>query len=248
ASRRETRRFWREIEILRRLDHPGIVTVYDSGKVNGSPYLVMECINGVQIDGIATVTGMNLRNRIELFLQACDAVSAAHSKGIIHRDLKPANILVESVFPDDEDDDSEEMFVRLLDFGLAKDLSDLSEFGTPSSSLSITGCRVGTARYSSPEQIKGRPVAVQTDIYSLGVVLFELISGELPYIQNENEYGDVALVMHGRRRGLRDAVKATHVLDPALCPYAPKEIGRDLETILDTATAVEPDLRYATVD
>ncbi|MCH8241774.1 MAG: serine/threonine protein kinase, partial [Planctomycetes bacterium] len=245
SSRREMKRFWREIAILRRLKHPGIVNIYDSGTINRAPYLVMERIVGVQIDCIAITTGMNLRQRIELFLQACAAVSAAHAQGIIHRDLKPANILVESVF-DDDDDDKEEMFVRLLDFGLAKDMSE--DHPASSSNLSMTGCRVGTARYSSPEQIKGRPVDVQTDIYSLGVVLFELLSGQLPYIQNDKEYGDVAMVMHGRRRGLRDAIKATNVLNPALCPYSPKEVGRDLETILDTATTVEPDLRYATVD
>ena len=245
SSRREMKRFWREIAILRRLKHPGIVNIYDSGTINRAPYLVMERIVGVQIDCIAITTGMNLRQRIELFLQACAAVSAAHAQGIIHRDLKPANILVESVF-DDDDDDKEEMFVRLLDFGLAKDMSE--DHPASSSNLSMTGCRVGTARYSSPEQIKGRPVDVQTDIYSLGVVLFELLSGQLPYIQNDKEYGDVALVMHGRRRGLRDAIKATNVLNPALCPYSPKEVGRDLETILDTATTVEPDLRYGTVD
>ena len=245
SSRREMKRFWREIAILRRLKHPGIVNIYDSGTINRAPYLVMERIVGVQIDCIAITTGMNLRQRIELFLQACAAVSAAHAQGIIHRDLKPANILVESVF-DDDDDDKEEMFVRLLDFGLAKDMSE--DHPASSSNLSMTGCRVGTARYSSPEQIKGRPVDVQTDIYSLGVVLFELLSGQLPYIQNDKEYGDVALVMHGRRRGLRDAIKATNVLNPALCPYSPKDVGRDLETILDTATTVEPDLRYGTVD
>ena len=160
ANRRQERRLWREIKLLSRLNHPGIITVHDSGSIKGRPYLVMPFVYGCPIGVHALAEDLDLSQRIELFLDACDAVSAAHAKGIVHRDLKPANIMVDS-----------EGRVRLLDFGLAKDMSGNDD--TPSSELSMSGCRVGTARYSSPEQISGHVVGVQSDSYSLGVVLFE---------------------------------------------------------------------------
>ena len=235
ANRRQERRLWREIKLLRRLNHPGIITVHDSGSIRGRPYLVMPFVYGCPIGVHALADGLDLRQRIALFLEVCDAVSAAHAKGIVHRDLKPGNIMVDS-----------EGRVRLLDFGLAKDMSGNDD--TASSELSMGGQRVGTARYSSPEQIMGGTVDVQSDIYSLGVVLFELLSDEMPYVRTDAIYSDVHLIMNGERLRLREAVRISTKDNSLLCCYTSKDVGRDLETVLDTAMAIDPELRYATVD
>ena len=236
ASRRQEKRFRREIRLLQRLNHPGIVKVHDSGTIKGKPYLVMPFVLGCPINEHAIADGLNLRERIELFLQTCAAVSAAHAKRIVHRDLKPANILVHCMI--DEEDSTEENYIRLLDFGLAKDLSEEPGDYTPSSDVSLTGQGVGTARYSSPEQISGASVGVQSDIYSLGVVLFELLSDELPYVPTPAMRSYIDLITRGDRRSLREAIRQ-HIRDTdyPLFPYRPKDVRRDLETV-----------RYATVD
>ena len=131
ASRRQEKRFRREIRLLQRLNHPGIVKVHDSGTIKGKPYLVMPFVLGCPINEHAIADGLNLRERIELFLQTCAAVSAAHAKRIVHRDLKPANILVHCMI--DEEDSTEENYIRLLDFGLAKDLSEERVINRPRS-------------------------------------------------------------------------------------------------------------------
>ena len=235
ANRRQERRLWREIKLLRRLNHPGIITVHDSGSIRGRPYLVMPFVYGCPIGVHALADGLDLRQRIALFLEVCDAVSAAHAKGIVHRDLKPGNIMVDS-----------EGRVRLLDFGLAKDMSGNDD--TASSELSMGGQRVGTARYSSPEQIMGETVDVQSDIYSLGVVLFELLSDEMPYAQDDAICSDFDRITRGERLRLREAIRISTKESSLLCCYTPKDVGRDLETVLDTAMAIDPELRYATVD
>ena len=247
SSRRQERRLRREIRLLGRLNHPGIVKVYDSGTIQGRPYLVMPYVLGCPINDHALADGLDLRQRIELFLEVCDAVSAAHAKGIVHRDLKPANILVECEI--DKKDFTEENHVRLLDFGLAKDLSEDPGDYTPSSDVSLTGQRVGTARYSSPEQMSGASVGVQSDIYSLGVVLFELLSDELPYVPTPAMRGYIDLITKGERHSLRNAIRK-HIKETQypFFPYKPKDVGRDLETVLDTAMAIDTEFRYETVD
>lgn len=233
ATRRQHDRFLREIRAVSRLKHPGIVTVYDSGSIHGRPYLVMEFVEGLPIDLHALADDLDVRQRIELFLEACSAVSAAHAKGIVHRDLKPGNIMVNS-----------EGRVRLLDFGLAKDVSKHSG-DSRLSNLSVTGQRVGTARYSSPEQIGGGElVGVRSDIYTLGVVLFELITGTMPYVRTGTDCSEVSLILNSERMLLREALKKF----PPPGRIAPKDVGRDLEIIV--CNAMEPDRarRFATVE
>ena len=139
ATRAQRLRFEREIELVSRLRHPSIVTLYESGLVAGRQYFAMEFVEGLPIDHYVILNDLSVRECVELFVVVCRAVSHAHQRGIIHRDLKPSNILVDS-----------EGRPHVLDFGLAKDLTNSSGAGS-ASSLSVTGQILGTWRYLSPE-------------------------------------------------------------------------------------------------
>ncbi|MEO0651433.1 MAG: serine/threonine-protein kinase [Planctomycetota bacterium] len=164
ASRSELRRFEREVRMLAQLEHPGIVRVYGLDEVEGQPLLVMEWVEGVELDEWARTTG-DLRQRVELFLAICDAVVYAHGLGVVHRDLKPSNILVDR-----------QGRPRVLDFGLARSLqTDVDQ--------TLTMGFQGTPAYSPPESFEAEvPTAdVRADIWSLGVVLYELLAGRRPF-------------------------------------------------------------------
>jgi len=152
-------RFLRERQILASLNHPGIAHLLDAGHAGGHPYLVMEHVNGTRIDEF--VAGLDMRSIVMLFLRVCDAVSYAHRNLIIHRDLKPSNILIDA--------NGEP---KLLDFGIAKILNVPEETQTVD--------RLLTPEYASPEQLRGDVQATTTDIYSLGAVLYKLLTGERP--------------------------------------------------------------------
>jgi serine/threonine protein kinase len=174
ASKKQRSRFAREVELVSRLRHPNIVTVYESGVVGGREYFSMEYVDGLPIDDYALLNALSVRDIVRMFETTCRALSAAHQRGIIHRDLKPANILVDS--------DGQP---HILDFGLAKELIDSSEeSGMPPPSL--TGQVVGTLPYLNPEQAQGLAdeVDVRSDIYSLAVTLYEVIAGAFPYPVN----------------------------------------------------------------
>src|SRR6476661_3577320 len=160
-------RFTRERQILARLEHPHIARLLDAGISDDSqPYLALEYVDGEPITDWCRTRAMPLDARLRLFLQTCEAVSHAHANLIVHRDLKPSNILVT---PLDE--------VRLLDFGIAK----LLDIGELAPDQTRTGLRTFTLHYAAPEQIRGEPVTTMTDVYSLGVVLYELLTGGKPY-------------------------------------------------------------------
>jgi hypothetical protein len=162
------RRMARERDILATLEHPRIARLYDAGVTEaGRPWLAMECVTGVPIDVYCREQQLDVRSRLRLFLQVADAVAHAHARLIVHRDLKPSNILVTA-----------EGEVRLLDFGVAK---LIEEEGPLAANLTQLIGRAVTPDYASPEQVLGRPVAVATDVYSLGVVLYELLAGQRPY-------------------------------------------------------------------
>lgn len=161
-------RFTRERQILARLAHPHIARLIDAGiGDNGQPYLALEEVEGEGILEYCRKRGTPLRTRLQLFRQVCEAVTHAHANLVVHRDLKPSNILVT---PEGE--------VRLLDFGIAK-LLDGNPADPPEATR--TGLRSFTLHYAAPEQIRGEPVTTQTDVYSLGVVMYELLTGEKPY-------------------------------------------------------------------
>ncbi|MGE0396301.1 MAG: serine/threonine-protein kinase [Kofleriaceae bacterium] len=156
-------RFQSEFAIMKRLVHPAIARVYETGETNGRPYIVMEHVVGVTLDVYVKRTSPPLAERLALFAQLCDGVHFAHENGVVHRDIKPANIMVRATGG-----------IALLDFGVARPAG---------STRSHAGDVIGTLMYMSPEQAAGRVSAIdpRTDVYALGVVLFELVSGTLPH-------------------------------------------------------------------
>ena len=208
-------RFLQERQLLASLSHPSIVRVIDAGHMpDGAPYLVMEYIAGRRVDDAAAE--MPLRERLQLFLRICDGVAHAHRRLIIHRDLKPSNILVdESGQP------------KLLDFGIAKLLDASAE-------LTGTVERIMTPGYASPEQARGGVQTTATDIYSLGAVLYKIVTGRVAHSQD-----DAAGNASGERSTLREFVPPSRL--NAAVPV-------DLDYIVRKALREEAEERYATVE
>lgn len=163
-------RFRAERQILANLNHPNIARLLDAGETEqGHPYLVMEYVEGEPVDSYCDRHQLDIRRRLRLFAQICAAVQYAHQNLIVHRDLKPANILV-----------TPEGVPKLLDFGIAK-LLDGGDKGSPGLALTRVNDRLLTPEYASPEQILGAMITTASDVYSLGVILYELTSGLRPY-------------------------------------------------------------------
>ena len=183
-------RMARERDILASLDHAHIARLYDAGLASdGRPYLALEYVEGRPIDEYAREERLDLRARLGLFLQVAEAVAHAHARLVVHRDLKPSNILVTG--------DGQ---VRLLDFGIAK----LLEQGwTVESELTRSSGRALTPGYASPEQIEGGPLSVASDVYSLGVVLYELLAEARPYTPERDSPAalEEAILRHRSRPG-----------------------------------------------
>jgi non-specific serine/threonine protein kinase/serine/threonine-protein kinase len=157
-------RFRQERQILASLEHPNISRLLDGGTTpDGLPYLVMEYVDGMPIDDYCRSRGLSIGDKLHLFLQLCDAVQHAHRALVIHRDIKPANVLVT---PDGT--------AKLLDFGIAK-------LASTDARVDATATRLMTPQYASPEQLLGRPVTTSTDVYSLGLLLFELLTDARPF-------------------------------------------------------------------
>lgn len=162
-------RFLRERQILARLQHPNIARLLDAGAApDGRPFIAMEFVEGEPITDFVAQKDLPLEERLLLFGQVCEAVAYAHRRLIVHRDLKPSNILV-------AEDDAGQAQVKLLDFGIAR-LLDADEDGSPTR----TGMRPVTPAYAAPEQMRGEPVTTAADIFALGVVLFEMLTGQRP--------------------------------------------------------------------
>ena len=206
------RRFRAERQALARLAHPGIARLLDGGTTaEGVPYLVMEFVEGRPIEAYAEQEGLDRAARIELFRSVCAAVQFAHANLIVHRDLKPANVLVT---PAGEP--------KLLDFGIAKFL------GEEDPGLTRAGERVLTPDYASPEQIRGDPITTATDVYSLGVVLYRLLTGRAPYTFPSGRSSEIERIVCER--------------EPE-----PPGLAEDLDRILGKALAKEPRRRYPSV-
>jgi eukaryotic-like serine/threonine-protein kinase len=160
-------RFRHERQVLASLDHPNIARLFDGGTTeDGIPYLVMELIEGTPIDQYCDGKKLTITDRLRLFVQVCSAVQYAHQRLVIHRDIKPGNILV-----------TKEGVPKLLDFGIAKILD-------PATDSQTTAANPMTPEYASPEQVRGEPITTATDVYSLGVVLYQLLTGRSPYPKN----------------------------------------------------------------
>ena len=171
-------RFLHERQILASLDHPNIARLYDGGTTeDGLPYLVMELIEGTPIDQYCEEHDLPINERLKLFTQVCAAVQYAHQRLVIHRDIKPSNILVTT-----------DGIPKLLDFGIAKILD-------PAAKAETTLVRPMTPEYASPEQVRGEPITTATDVYSLGVVLYRLLTGRSPYPENTKTPLELARVI-----------------------------------------------------
>lgn len=247
------RRFRNERQTLAGLDHPNIVKLLDGGHTSeGWPYLVMEYVEGLPIDEYCDSRRLTVSDRVRLFCTVCDAVHYAHQNLVIHRDLKPSNILVTSAGT-----------AKLLDFGIAKLLNP--EFSAQSLLVTQPGAWVMTPEYASPEQIRGLPITTATDIYSLGVMLYHLLSGHRPYrlhsgtpleleraiCEEEPEAPSTAI----RRSSEADApARPPSVSDEAANRTAHgsaeklrRQLSGDLDNIVLTALRKEPQRRYASV-
>ncbi len=169
------RRFIQERQILSRLEHPNIARLLDGGTTNdGLPYFVMEYVEGLPVTNFCERHQLDTKERLELFRQICSAVQYAHQNLIVHRDLKPSNILV-----------TEGGIPKLLDFGIAKLLDPEGLEDT------ATQARMFTPEYASPEQLNGLPITTASDVYSLGVVLYELLSGQRPFQSQSRNYQEI---------------------------------------------------------
>ncbi len=221
-------RMARERDILAALEHPLIARLYDAGVTPaGRPWMAMECVSGVPIDRYCREKQLALAQRLRLFLQVADAVAHAHARLIVHRDLKPSNILVT---PQGE--------VRLLDFGVAKLLQDDP---APAFGLTQVMGRAITPDYASPEQVSGRPVNVATDVYSLGVVLYELLTGGRPY-----------RLARASAAALEEAILSADVPLASARVQPDKALARqlrgDIDTVLAKALRKDERLRYSSVE
>jgi hypothetical protein len=212
-------RFMRESRLAASIDHPNIIPIYEAGEVGGLLYIVMRYVEGSDLKQVIQREGQLDPGRVSRLLrQVAGALDAAHGRGLVHRDVKPGNILLASgAGPEDED------HVYLTDFGLTKRSSSLS-------GLTVTGHFLGTIDYVAPEQITGNPVDARTDVYALGCVLYESLTGTVPFQRDD----DAALLW-------------AHLVEapPSLLEHRP-ELPEGLDDVIARAMAKAPDDRYAT--
>ncbi|MBU3671012.1 MAG: serine/threonine protein kinase [Sinobacteraceae bacterium] len=232
-------RMARERDILGALEHPNIARLYDAGVDDkGRPYLALEYVEGQRIDAYCDARSLTLRQRLELFLQVIAAVQYAHVNLVIHRDIKPANVLI-----------NQQGAAKLLDFGIARlevDVRVLQELGDAAE----TSTRAMTPRYASPEQVRGERLSLVSDVYSLGVLLYELLTGRSPYhLRNDS------------RAALEIAVTEGDIRPPSRAEVSPqaaqsrqsnlsklsKALRGDLDAILMKALSLDANTRYLTV-
>ena len=222
-------RFHAERQILARLTHPGIAHLLDGGIApDGRPYMAMELVSGQTLMAYCAGIQATLAQRLALFAQICDGVAFAHQHFIVHRDLKPANILVTA--------DGQ---VKLLDFGIAKLLDSADGFAS-----TITQAAPLTPQYAAPEQLTGEPITTATDIYALGLLLLELLTGELPWPATSTPVARMLRVSQPRVAKAASDVAAASKQPPV----APKLLRGDLDAIVAKALRTEPSARYASVD
>ena len=225
------RRFHHERQILAQLEHKNIAALLDGGVTDGGrSYFAMEYVEGERIDRYCDRARLGIRDRVQLLRQVCAAVQYAHQHLVVHRDLKPSNVLVG---PDGT--------VKLLDFGIAK----LLEPGENDEQLTETGMLPMTTSYASPEQLRGGPVGTATDIYSLGVLMYELLAGRPPFL-----FANLP-ILEIRRRMLEETPLAPSLLataDSSTTGRVSRAMASELDHIVLMALRKEPERRYASAD
>jgi eukaryotic-like serine/threonine-protein kinase len=252
AAPEHLERFLIEQRVLARLEHPNIAPLLDAGTTeDGTSYLAMELVEGEPLDTFCDTRRLTLPERLSLFAQVCEAVQYAHQNLVVHRDLKPSNILVTS-----------QGVVKLLDFGIAKLLA--SEGDDTGTGITRTGARLLTPEYAAPEQVLGESITTATDVYSLGVVLYELLTGHRPFETTGRRWGELEGEVLtrmptrpssavARSRDLAVFAGTSHCIDPeeisAARSTTPVGLQRalrgDLDTIVLKALEKGPSRRYA---
>jgi len=209
------RRFEREAKHTSSLGHPNIATIYEVGDTGDMPFIAMELVEGESLKQIRDREALSTNRLLDILRQIADGLEVAHDAGVLHRDLKPANILI-------DDDD----VLKIVDFGLA------AAARKADSRLTKSGILVGTPTYMAPEQVRGRTIDSRTDIYTLGIIMYEMFVGRAPYSGDESM-----------------AILFQHVEGKAT---PPREINADipaaLEAVIQKAIAVDPEQRFQTFD
>lgn len=242
------KRFRSERQILASFDHPNIMRLLDGGSTEeGLPYLVMEYIEGEPIDQYCDARKLNVSERLRIFQQVCLAVSYAHRNLVVHRDIKPSNVLV-----------TKEGVPRLLDFGIAKLLGPGGDAGE----ATMTVLHPLTPEYASPEQIRGEPVTTASDVYSLGVLLYRLLTGRRPYgaeatsaralehaiCEEEPEKPSVAVLRAARANGGTSVARTPAEVPEGSVDRLRRLLAGDLDNIVLIAMRKEPRRRYVSPD
>ncbi|REK09638.1 MAG: serine/threonine protein kinase [Acidobacteria bacterium] len=231
-------RFRRERQILARLEHPAIARILDGGVApDGRPWLALEMVDGEPITDWCRRHRADLAQRMALVVEVCDAVAAAHRQLVVHRDLKPSNILVDS-----------EGRVRLLDFGIAKLLA--GDGADSDGDATRTEARVLTPGYAAPEQIRGEPVSTATDVYALGVVAHELLTGQKPHRRRDRSGDGSASSAAVERPSVvlaRSAAESDEPGRPEQARHEARIVAGDLDAVVLTALRAEPERRYPSV-
>jgi serine/threonine-protein kinase len=217
------KRFLREARVAAGITHPNVAAVYEAGEAEGHIYIAMELAQGTTLRRRLAQGGLEIREAVRIVKEIARGVGRAHARHVAHRDLKPDNVMV-----------SDEGAVKVLDFGLAKPhpVGPPSPAGPDSSSLTQVGRILGTPGYMSPEQAIGNPIGVTTDVFSLGVILYELVTGKRPFL-GETQI-DLVIATN------RDTPTPPSSLNPRVSP--------ELEAIIDRCLRKEPAERYATAD
>ncbi|MGD0297709.1 MAG: protein kinase [Bryobacteraceae bacterium] len=229
-------RFKAERQILANLDHPNIARLLDGGALeDGQPYVVMEYIQGQPIDKFCDSRGLPVAERLQLFRTVCSAVAYAHQHLVIHRDIKPDNILVT---------DSGEP--KLLDFGIAKILDPEDLVG--SGNATVTVLRPMTPEYASPEQVRGEPITTASDVYSLGVVLYGLLTGQRPYPGTSRVPHEIAQAVCEAQPEKPSTAVDREEAKPENREKLRRRLKGDLDNIVLKALRKEPERRYASVE
>jgi serine/threonine protein kinase len=234
-ARREL--FAAEQRTLAQLNHPSIARLYDANtSPDGSPFFVMEYVEGVPLRLYCDKNNCSIHGRLRLFRSVCEAVLYAHQHAVIHRDLKPSNVLVKN----DET-------IRLLDFGISKHIEALGEFAEKTT----TGLRLMTLAYAAPEQIRGEQVGIHSDVYSLGVILYELLAGRLPFDFSNRTPAEAEKILSQQETERPSAAAERIVRLPKYgddAAPASKAEWADLDVLCLTAMHRDPERRYRSVE